>query len=79
MRFTLNRSLRADSCCSVDVVKGGAGDFFAAGFLAGLAHGWDLEKCGTVGSLLAGEVIKVVGAELELAHWEEINKKVQTL
>ncbi len=57
----------------------GAGDFFAAGFLAGLAHGWDLEKCGTVGSLLAGEVIKVVGAELELAHWEEINKKVQTL
>ena len=50
----------------------GAGDYFAAGFLAGLATGCDLGKCGIIGSLLAGEVIKIVGAELEDHHWEAI-------
>ena len=54
----------------------GAGDYFAAGFLAGLATGCDLGKCGIIGSLLAGEVIKVVGAELEDHHWESI--RIQT-
>lgn len=57
----------------------GAGDYFAAGFLAGLAKGCDLGKCGTIGSLLAGEVIKVVGAELEDHHWEEIKKRAELL
>jgi len=57
----------------------GAGDFFAAGFLAGLAAGFDLEKCGKIGSLMAGEVIKVVGAELEENIWNEIKKKMDLL
>ena len=57
----------------------GAGDFFAAGFLAGLAKGFDLEKCGKIGSLMAGEVIKVVGAELDDNQWESIKKQVELL
>lgn len=57
----------------------GAGDFFAAGFLAGLAAGHDLEKCGKIGSLLAGEVIQVIGAELLQNHWESIKKQVELL
>jgi sugar/nucleoside kinase (ribokinase family) len=57
----------------------GAGDFFAAGFLAGLAKGLDLEKCGKIGSLMAGEVIKVVGAELDDNQWELIKKQVELL
>ncbi len=57
----------------------GAGDFFAAGFLAGLAKGLDLEKCGKIGSLMAGEVIKVVGAELDDSQWESIKKQVELL
>jgi sugar/nucleoside kinase (ribokinase family) len=57
----------------------GAGDFFAAGFLAGLAHSHDLEKCGKIGSLLAGEVIQVVGADMEEGRWEEIKKRVNLL
>ena len=55
----------------------GAGDFFAAGFLAGLASGHNLEKCGKIGALLAGEVIQVVGAELEQSHWDTIKKQVE--
>lgn len=57
----------------------GAGDFFAAGFLAGLASGYDLAKCGKIGSLLAGEVIQVVGAELEESRWEAIKKQLELL
>lgn len=52
----------------------GAGDFFAAGFLAGLAKGYDLEKCGKLGALLAGKVIKTAGAKLEPAEWVEIRE-----
>lgn len=50
----------------------GAGDYFAAGFLAGLATGCNLEKCGIIGALMAGEIIKVIGAELDDSRWEEI-------
>jgi sugar/nucleoside kinase (ribokinase family) len=57
----------------------GAGDYFAAGFLAGLAEGFDLGKCGKMGSLMAAEVIQLVGAELEESRWEEILKQVEML
>lgn len=39
----------------------GAGDQFAAGFLYGLSHGHDLETCGKMGNLCAGEVIGHIG------------------
>ncbi|KIN62492.1 putative carbohydrate kinase, PfkB family [Sulfitobacter noctilucicola] len=39
----------------------GAGDQFAAGFLFGLAKGYDLEVCGRMGNLCAGEVISHIG------------------
>lgn len=40
----------------------GAGDLYAAGFLYGYTHGFSLEKCGALGSIAAGEVIKYLGA-----------------
>lgn len=40
----------------------GAGDLYAAGFLAGLAEGAPLERCGALGSLAAAEVIGHDGA-----------------
>ncbi|MFN3615305.1 MAG: adenosine kinase [Rubrimonas sp.] len=43
----------------------GAGDLFAAGFLFGLTHGRDLEVCGRMGCLAAGEVIGHMGARPE--------------
>jgi len=57
----------------------GAGDYFAAGFLAGMAVGHNLEKCGKIGALLAGEVIQVVGAELEESHWEFIRNQIDLI
>ena len=52
----------------------GAGDFFAAGFLAGLAKGYDLQKSGKLGALLASRIIRVPGAKLDEADWIEIRK-----
>jgi len=40
----------------------GAGDFFAAGCLAGLARNADLYDCALLGALAAGDVIQRVGA-----------------
>ncbi len=39
----------------------GAGDFYAAGFLAGLCEWLSLRQCGTIGAITAGMVIEVVG------------------
>jgi sugar/nucleoside kinase (ribokinase family) len=39
----------------------GAGDQFAAGFLFGMATGRDLETCGRMGCIAAGEVISHIG------------------
>ena len=40
----------------------GAGDMFAAGFLAGLARGRDMKTCGTLGVMAASEIIQHLGA-----------------
>ncbi len=43
----------------------GAGDQYAAGFLYGLTNGYDLGRCGRLGSLAASEVISHLGARPE--------------
>jgi sugar/nucleoside kinase (ribokinase family) len=43
----------------------GAGDLFAAGFLAGLSRGADDRTCGRLGALAAAEVIQHLGARPE--------------
>jgi len=40
----------------------GAGDGWAAGFLHGLARGWELEKCVTVANAVGGLVVTRIGA-----------------
>ena len=40
----------------------GAGDLFAAGFLAGLTRGLDHADCARLGGLAAAEVIQHIGA-----------------
>jgi adenosine kinase len=40
----------------------GAGDMFAAGFLAGLARDRDMITCGRLGALAAAEIIQHLGA-----------------
>ena len=50
----------------------GAGDMYAAGFLAGLIFGYDLKKCGELGNCLAENVIQNIGAKLTDEQWKSI-------
>jgi sugar/nucleoside kinase (ribokinase family) len=50
----------------------GAGDLYASGFLYGYACGLSLEKCGEFGSILAGNVIEIVGARMHEDRWKKI-------
>lgn len=54
----------------------GAGDLYAAGFLFGLAQELPLEKCGALGSYVAGNVIEVIGARMNSDRWEDIKEEV---
>ena len=54
----------------------GAGDFYAAGFLAGLCRGLSLRQCGTIGAITAGKVIEVVGTTFGEDVWEEVLRLV---
>src|SRR5690606_19668604 len=44
----------------------GAGDLYAAGFLHGYTHGFDLERAARLASLAAGEAISHLGARPEV-------------
>lgn len=50
----------------------GAGDLWAAGFLAGYAKGDNLKKCGTMGAIIAANVIEVMGAKMDETRWSKI-------
>jgi sugar/nucleoside kinase (ribokinase family) len=54
----------------------GAGDLYASGFLYGLSLGLPLDKCGNLGSLLAGNVIEVLGAKISKERWDKIRAKL---
>jgi sugar/nucleoside kinase (ribokinase family) len=57
----------------------GAGDLYAAGFLYGLLKDLSLEKCGNIGSLLAGKVIEIVGARMDKDKFTEIKREVELI
>jgi sugar/nucleoside kinase (ribokinase family) len=54
------------------VDRTGGGDAFAAGFLAGLEKGLDVEECGKRGNALAAAVIMEVGARPRISIPPEI-------
>ena len=54
----------------------GAGDFYAAGFLAGLCDGLSLRQCGTIGAITAGKVIEVVGTTFGEEEWKDVHRLV---
>ncbi|MBN3035968.1 MAG: adenosine kinase [Bacteroidales bacterium] len=57
----------------------GAGDLYAAGFLYGMINGYNLHRCGAIGSLVSGKVIEVVGPKMESEHWEEIRHQIGSM
>lgn len=57
----------------------GAGDLYAAGFLYGYLNNWPWEACGKLGSLVASEVIQVIGAKIPATAWNRINQLKTTM
>ena len=52
----------------------GAGDLYAGGFLYALSNGFDLRKCGEIGTIAAGRVVEIIGTKLSEETWEEIRR-----
>lgn len=55
----------------------GAGDFYAAGFLAGMCDGLSLRQCGTIGAITAGKVIEIVGTTPTEEAWDDVARLVK--
>lgn len=50
----------------------GAGDFWAAGFLAGWLAGKPLTTCADWGARMGAEIVQVIGTQLPATKWDEI-------
>lgn len=53
----------------------GAGDLYASGFLYGLTKELPLQECGKIGSIVAGNVIQVIGPKLNDEKWDIIKNQ----
>lgn len=74
-----NKEIRISEKERARVDTTGAGDMYAAGFLAGLCMDKELEYCGKMGSILAGNVIEVYGAKMDSERWTKIKEEINTL
>ncbi len=57
----------------------GAGDYYAGGFLHGLANNWDLAKCARAGAILSGNVIESIGVVIDDEKWKKIHLEIEAL
>ncbi len=57
----------------------GAGDLYAAGFIYGLIKDYSLDKCGKIGSILAGKTIEVIGPKMDDQQWDEVRNLVEKI
>jgi sugar/nucleoside kinase (ribokinase family) len=55
----------------------GAGDAYRAGFYAGLARGYDLRRCGILGSAVASFVVEEGGTQTNLPTWTQTLARAQ--
>lgn len=57
----------------------GAGDLYAAGFLYGFITKQNIKTCATLGTILAEEVIQVIGPKIPDNRWDVIKEQVAKL
>lgn len=55
----------------------GAGDLYAAGFLYGLLNNQPLNVCGEMGTILAANVIQVIGPKIKDEQWDGLIKEIR--
>ena len=56
----------------------GAGDCFAAGFLTGICHGWNIEKCGMFANAAGAMCVTALGATTGVKTEGEILKFMES-
>jgi sugar/nucleoside kinase (ribokinase family) len=69
---TGNRVVQIEAIPAKSIDTTGAGDIYAAGFLYALSENLDLEIAGKIGSLLAGNVVEVMGAKIPSETWDKL-------
>jgi sugar/nucleoside kinase (ribokinase family) len=57
----------------------GAGDLYASGFIYGMIKGYSLEKCGKLGSVLAGKTIEMIGPKMDETKWNEVKSMIHQI
>ncbi len=76
---TENRLVRIDAIPAKSIDTTGAGDIYASGFLYALAENLDLEAAGKIGSILAGNVVEVLGAKIPEETWAKLLPQIELL
>jgi sugar/nucleoside kinase (ribokinase family) len=74
-----DRVIRIDAIPAKSIDTTGAGDIYASGFLYALSENLDLEVAGKIGSLLAGNVVEVMGAKIPTQTWERLLPQIELL
>lgn len=74
-----NHRIHIEAIESTCVDTTGAGDLFASGFLYGLSKELPLERCGQLGAITAGHVIRTYGARMNNETWSEIRNSIAEL
>lgn len=76
---TGDRVIRIDAIPANSIDTTGAGDIYASGFLYALTQNLDLEVAGKIGSLLAANVVEVMGAKIPEKTWERLLPQIEIL
>ncbi|MGE5395732.1 MAG: adenosine kinase [Candidatus Saccharibacteria bacterium] len=76
---TGDRVIRIEAIPANSIDTTGAGDIYASGFLYALTQNLDLEVAGKIGSLLAANVVEVMGAKLPEKTWERLLPQIEVL
>ena len=74
-----DRKINQEAVSNQVVDTTGAGDNFAAGFLYGYSLDATLEQSVQIGSLLSGNVIEAVGAQIQEERWTQIKLKIDAI
>lgn len=76
---TAGETIRINAIQANSIDTTGAGDIYAAGFLFALSQNRDLQVAGNLGSLLAGNVVEVMGAKIPEETWQKLLPEIQSM
>ena len=72
------RETRLPAFTTTVVDSTGCGDAYCAGFIVGLLQGWELERCGRLGTAAAGLVITGLGPDAGIVDLEQTIQFMET-